>query len=68
MDNAIGTPTNCIVFGTCPAYACMAAAYLVILNRPSTIALERTDAFIPARMKQAIHVGFTRLTEDIGHT
>ena len=46
MDNAIGTPTNCIVFGTCPAYACMAAAYLVILSRPSTIALERTDAFI----------------------
>ena len=68
MTNQSPRTTNAL-YSVQPAYAyIVAAAYLVILSRPSTIALERTDAFIPARMKQAIHVGFTRLTEDIGHT
>jgi len=57
---------NCIVFGTWPACArIVAAAYVVALMLAVRLLWKERMHSFPARMKQAIHMGFTRLTEDI---
>ncbi len=69
-QGASGTPSmggdqlHCIRY--MPAYACIVAAANVVALMPAVRLLwkERMHSF-PARMKQAIHMGFTRLTEDI---